>query len=180
MHFERLETGKKQYLELLLLADEQESMVDRYLERGEMFLLKNDASEVVAEAVVTKEADGVFEIKNLAVKPQYQRQGYGRQIITFLLNRYRGQAQTMMVGTGESAKTMAFYQVCGFSFSHRIKDFFLENLHTHHDLVALSAYNLSHYIPDKHLNMPQQHNRPILPDIYIQHNNNHHLPNLLD
>ena len=54
MHFERLETGKKQYLELLLLADEQESMVDRYLERGEMFLLKNDALEVVAEAVVTK------------------------------------------------------------------------------------------------------------------------------
>ena len=103
MHFERLETGKKQYLELLLLADEQESMVDRYLERGEMFLLKNDASEVVAEAVVTKEADGVFEIKNLAVKPQYQRQGYGRQFFSFLLNRYRGLAHSMLVGTGESA-----------------------------------------------------------------------------
>ena len=127
MHFERLETGKKQYLELLLLADEQESMVDRYLERGEMFLLKNDALEVVAEAVVTKEDKGVFEIKNLAVKPEYQRQGYGRQMIAFLLNHYRGQGHTMMVGTGESAKTMAFYQVCGFSFSHRIKYFFLEN-----------------------------------------------------
>ena len=127
MHFERLETGKKQYLELLLLADEQESMVDRYLERGEMFLLKNDALEVVAEAVVTKEDKGVFEIKNLAVKPEYQRQGYGRQMIAFLLNHYREQGHTMMVGTGESAKTMAFYQACGFSFSHRLKDFFLEN-----------------------------------------------------
>ena len=26
--------NKKQYLDLLLLADEQESMIDRYLERG--------------------------------------------------------------------------------------------------------------------------------------------------
>lgn len=127
MWFERLGTNKKQYLELLLLADEQESMVDCYLERGEMFLLKNDASEVVAEAVVTKEADGIFEIKNLAVKPEYQRKGYGRLMVSFLLNHYRKQGHTMMVGTGESAKTMAFYQACGFSFSHRIKDFFLEN-----------------------------------------------------
>ena len=30
--------NKKQYLDLLLLADEQESMIDRYLERGEMFI----------------------------------------------------------------------------------------------------------------------------------------------
>ena len=30
--------NKKQYLDLLLLADEQESMIDRYLERGEMFV----------------------------------------------------------------------------------------------------------------------------------------------
>ncbi len=34
--------NKKQYLELLLLADEQESMIDRYLERGEMFILSDN------------------------------------------------------------------------------------------------------------------------------------------
>lgn len=33
------ETRKKQYLELLLLGDEQESMIDRYLEWGEMFVM---------------------------------------------------------------------------------------------------------------------------------------------
>ena len=33
---------KKQYLPLLLLADEQESMIDRYLERGEMFALEDN------------------------------------------------------------------------------------------------------------------------------------------
>lgn len=30
---------KKQYLALLLLADEQESMIDKYLDRGEVFAL---------------------------------------------------------------------------------------------------------------------------------------------
>ncbi len=31
--------NKKQYIDLLLLADEQESMIDIYLEKGTMFAL---------------------------------------------------------------------------------------------------------------------------------------------
>ena len=31
--------NKKQYLDLLLLADEQEDMVDRYLDNGKMYVL---------------------------------------------------------------------------------------------------------------------------------------------
>ena len=34
-----------------------------------------------AVCVVTKEAPGVFEIKNLAVEPAFQRQGYGRAMV---------------------------------------------------------------------------------------------------
>ena len=34
--------NKKAYLELLLLADEQESMIDRYLDRGTMYVLEDD------------------------------------------------------------------------------------------------------------------------------------------
>lgn len=45
--------NKKQYLSLLLLADEQEDMIDRYLEKGTMFVL--DDSDVKAECVVTDE-----------------------------------------------------------------------------------------------------------------------------
>lgn len=46
---------------MLLLADEQESMVSRYLERGVMYVL--DDNGVKAECVVTDEGDGVLEIK---------------------------------------------------------------------------------------------------------------------
>ena len=32
--------NKKQYLDLLLLADEQETMIDRYLYKGKMYVLE--------------------------------------------------------------------------------------------------------------------------------------------
>lgn len=64
--------GKKCYLDLLLLADEQESMVDRYLGRGEMFIFI-DGDVVVGECVVTGEGAGVCELKNIAVRPDCQR-----------------------------------------------------------------------------------------------------------
>lgn len=63
MNIRKLETNKRQYLTLLLLADEQESMVDRYLERGTMYVLEDNG--VKAECVVTDEGDGVLELKTL-------------------------------------------------------------------------------------------------------------------
>ena len=40
MTIRRVEGDKKRWLSLLLLADEQEDMVDRYLDRGTMYLLE--------------------------------------------------------------------------------------------------------------------------------------------
>ena len=39
MEIRKITQNKKQFLDLLLLADEQESMVDLYLERGTMYVL---------------------------------------------------------------------------------------------------------------------------------------------
>lgn len=51
-------------MELLLLADEQESMIDRYAERGDMFVLYDNGLK--ACCVVTREGEGIYEIKNIA------------------------------------------------------------------------------------------------------------------
>ena len=67
MTITQITENKKQYLDLLLLADEQESMIDRYLERGELFVLEDEG--VKAVGVVTDEGDGVCELKNIAVAP---------------------------------------------------------------------------------------------------------------
>ena len=67
---ERIEENKKRYLELLLLADEQEDMIDRYLARGEMFVLMQNG-EALAACVVSRE-ESYREIKNLTVRPDVQ------------------------------------------------------------------------------------------------------------
>lgn len=121
-----VEFEKKDFLFLLLLADEQESMIDRYLERGEMFALK-DEERTLAVIVVTDEGEGVLEIKNLAVSPDAQKRGYGRAMIDFVAGRYAGRAHTLLVGTGDSPLTVPFYEKCGFVRSHAVKDFFTDN-----------------------------------------------------
>ena len=82
MEIRKITQNKKQFLDLLLLADEQESMVDLYLERGKMYIF--DDNGVKAECVVTDEGNGILELKNLAVSPESQGKGYGRLMISFL------------------------------------------------------------------------------------------------
>jgi len=62
------ESDKLKYRDLLLLADEQMSMIEKYLYRGEMFALYDD-NEVKSICVVTDEQNGIYEIKNLATSP---------------------------------------------------------------------------------------------------------------
>ena len=77
MEIREITGDRKRFLPLLLLADEQESMVDRYLERGVMYVL--DDNGVKAECVVTDEGDGVLEVKNIAVVPECRiREGLAR------------------------------------------------------------------------------------------------------
>ena len=123
----QVSTNKKQFLSLLLLADEQESMIDRYLDRGDLFVMYVNEATWIAVAVVTEEEEGVYELKNLAVDPVYQRKGIGRQMVNFLCRHYQQTGHTLLVGTGDSRQTVSFYQSCGFTYSHTLPSFFTEN-----------------------------------------------------
>ena len=102
MDIRRIESGKRDFLPLLLLGDEQEDMIDRYLDRGTLLALYDGGLRAVC--VVTKEAPGVFEIKNLAVEPAFQRQGYGRAMVRHVAGACRTAGGTcLLVGTGDSA-----------------------------------------------------------------------------
>lgn len=112
-------------MELLLLADEQEEMIERYLDSGTMYVL--DDNGVKAECVVTDEGSRVLELKNIAVYPEYQGKGYGRRLIEFLSEFYTADYDILQVGTGDSPLTLPFYEKCGFRRSHRVKNFFIDN-----------------------------------------------------
>lgn len=123
MQIQLVSTDKKRFLPLLLLADEQESMIDRYLERGDLYVMYDK----------TDEGKGIRELKNLAVAPHWQQKGYGRQMVEYLCQRYQNVRHTLTVGTGDSHMTISFYQNCGFVYSHTVPDFFV--LHYDHPIV---------------------------------------------
>lgn len=82
MRIEKITHNNKQYLDLLLLADEQEDMIDRYLESGDMFALYDDDLKTVCVVVAIDEE--TYELKNLATYKKYQGKGYAKAMIKFV------------------------------------------------------------------------------------------------
>ena len=127
MEFQTIsDNNKGAFLPLLLLGDEQEDMIQRYLHRGTLWALY-DGGVLRCVCAVTEEGAGDFEIKNLAVAPESQRRGYGRAMVEHVARQCRGRGRRLLAGTGDSPLTVPFYEACGFRESHRIKDFFVEN-----------------------------------------------------
>ncbi|MDE6474593.1 MAG: GNAT family N-acetyltransferase [Clostridia bacterium] len=116
---------KKKYIPLLLLADEQESMIEKYVQDSVMYVL--DDGGIKGEITVLKISDDILEIKNLAVYPQFQRKGYGKALIDFVCNKFKDTYSILQVGTGDSPLTIPFYEKCGFVKSHTVKNFFVDN-----------------------------------------------------
>ena len=118
--------NKRDFFELLLLADEQEDMIEKYIDKGTMFVLE-DKGIIKGECVVTDEGNGVLEIQNLAIYKQYQKNGYGKTLINFVTDYYKDKFSELQVGTGDSPLTIPFYEKCGFVKHHTIKNYFLEH-----------------------------------------------------
>lgn len=110
---------KKRYLDLLLLADEQENMIDQYLERGDLYIFE-DKQKLIGVCVVTEEKEDIYEIKNLAVVPHLKRKGYGKKMIQLLEDIYKGRARMLQVGTGDSPLTIPFTKRVDFIFHIRL------------------------------------------------------------
>ncbi len=124
MEIRIIETNKKDFLDLLLLADESEDMIDLYLERGELFALYDDGLKSIC--VVTDEGKGVYELQSLATYEIFQGKGYGKVLVNHVCNYYKEKGNTMLVGTGDVPWILSFYQRCGFILSHRLENYFLE------------------------------------------------------
>ena len=116
---EYIKDDRKRFLDLLLLADEQEDMIDKYLNRGDMFALYDD--DLKGICVVTKEEDRIYELKNIATYEKYHGKGYGKKIIQYIFEYYKEKCDVMYVGTGDSPLTLPFYKKCGFIESHIVK-----------------------------------------------------------
>ena len=113
---------KKGYLPLLLLGDEMESNIDKYLERGELFALFDP--DLKSVCVVTDEGDDTLEIQNLATDERYQRRGYASKLLNHIFDHYRNRYSRIILGTGDTPGILSFYSRFGFSVAGREPDYF--------------------------------------------------------
>ncbi|MDR2084177.1 MAG: GNAT family N-acetyltransferase [Bacteroidales bacterium] len=125
MEIKKIIKDKERFMDLLLLGDEQESMINKYLERGELFALYDTDLKTVC--VVTQEDENTFEIKNIATYEKEQGKGYGSSMIKYVIENYKDKCDTLLVGTGDDDKILSFYKKFGFVYSHTVKDFFIDN-----------------------------------------------------
>ena len=140
----RISAGKDAYLPLLLEADPSEAMIRRYLDEGDLYALMV-SGQTVAVAVVLPWGGGAFELKNLAVQPKYQGQGFGGKLLRHLMKLYSADANRMIVGT--SPAIVRYYERFGFKKDGVIPHFFrdnypepiLENGEALDDMITMSA-----------------------------------------
>lgn len=126
MQIKEITTNKKDYMDILLIGDEDEKMINKYIKQSTIFALYEDNALTSACAVIQADNETI-EIKNLATYTQYQNKGYASALINFVCNKYKTNFKYLILGTGENNNTLKFYKKRGFQETHRIKNFFIDN-----------------------------------------------------
>lgn len=121
LRIEKISEDKQRFLPLLLIGDESETMIGRYLGRASLYVAFS-GNQPVAVCAVTDEGPGLVEVKNLAVDAARRRRGIGRAMLEHVGLEHAG--SDIILGTGETPSTLRFYRSCGFVETHRLPDFF--------------------------------------------------------
>jgi len=117
--------NKENFMELLLIGDEEENMVYKYLNASNLYVLY-DFGVLKSACAILKKDDKTIEIKNLATYPKYQNQGYASFLLNFIFEKYKN-FDCIILGTGENKKTLNFYKSFGFFEFDRVENFFIQN-----------------------------------------------------
>lgn len=123
--------NKLNYMDLLLIGDEDINMIMKYIEKSNLYVLKLE--EVIGLIALCEYDEDTIEIKNLAIKKEYQNLGYGKMLIDFIEKTFRNKYNFIILGTGDSPLTIPFYTKLGFKRYEIIENYFLENYN--HEII---------------------------------------------
>ena len=88
MEIQQVTLQKTAFLDLLMLADPQEDMIEKYLDSGDMFALYDDQGQVQSVCVVCQIGKRKCELKNLATREEAQGRGYGTALVHYVCEKY--------------------------------------------------------------------------------------------
>lgn len=126
MQIKEIIKNKADFMDILLIGDEDENMINKYINQSTIFALYVN-STLTSVCAIIKVDNETAEIKNLSTYPEYQNRGYASTLIDFVCNKYKMEFKYLILGTGENNKTLKFYKKRGFQEIHRLKNFFIDN-----------------------------------------------------
>lgn len=136
----------KELMELLKLADPNETLIRNYIVCANIFVAK--VLDLIVGVVAVTSINGEFEIKNIAVDANYRNRGIAKKLIDSAKKFARDAgALEIKVGTGNSSLSqLALYQKCDFRLQSIESNYFenypekiFENGIRCIDLVILTA-----------------------------------------
>lgn len=116
---------KEKYMYLLLEADPEQEVVEKYLKDSNIYGIF-EADNVMSIIVITKVDNDICELKNIATIKEARGKGYGKKLIEQIATLYKDKYKKMIVGTTEN--NIPFYVKCGFDKYYKTaKNFFVDN-----------------------------------------------------
>jgi N-acetylglutamate synthase-like GNAT family acetyltransferase len=121
-------TNDKIPYDLLLLSDDTKEAIDKNLEKGELYVGKQN-DEIVAAFILKIIQFDTIEIKNIAVLENLQGKGYGTYLLSYIIDNTKKRGfKKLIVGTCDLChKEIEFYKKSHFSVSDIRKNFFVDN-----------------------------------------------------
>ena len=116
---------KEKYMDLILEADPDKEIVEKYIKDAEMYGLFEN-KKILAEIIITKVDNNICELKNIATKEDARGNGYGKKLIQEVTKLYKNKHKKMIVGTTQN--NIPFYVKCGFDKYYKTEyNFFVNN-----------------------------------------------------
>jgi len=114
--------------ELLLLADPSKDLIDKYLKQSNLVLAKQN-DETIGVIVLFPLTVETVEIKNIAVRPDFQGLGIGRYLIENVIQvALSNKQKSICIGTANSSVGQLYlYQKLGFEITAIKRSFFTDN-----------------------------------------------------
>lgn len=115
-------------MDLVLLADESAEAVETYLSRSMAYAAILDGA-IIGEYLLLPTRPFTVEIINVAVQPEYQRQGIGEKMVRHAIETARSMKYRIVeISTGNCGiGQIALYQRCGFTIHSVDHDFIIDN-----------------------------------------------------
>ncbi len=121
---EKYEGDKRGLMELMLEADPERQAIEKYIDKCDIYVLK-ESGRVMSEIALYPREDGEVEIKNIATVADQRELGHAGALIRYAKELCRNKYKRMYVGTSEDM--IAYYESFGFKKDYVEKDFFAVN-----------------------------------------------------